>query len=146
MKTLKISNGDLFLDSNTGTFQYVEGVNKASQDVARALLVEFDTFFNEGNELININGGKIQTLNEITVRGYLYDALNRLILQEDGNYSRDRLVSINTVNTKVIGLSTVVFYVDVLFASGVSQSIIQGIDLKATELYQVDPTRGVVAI
>jgi hypothetical protein len=145
MKTLKISNGDLVC-SESGAIQYVDGVNKSSQDVARSLLVQFDSFFNEGNELINISGTKIQNLDELSVRGYLYDALNRLILQEEGNSTSNRIVAINAVNTKVIGLSTVVFYVDVLFASGVSKSIIQGIDLKATELYQVDPTRGVIAI
>lgn len=146
LKTLKVSNGDLVIDGGTGGLLYVDNINKASQDVARAILIEYNSFFNEGNELINISGKKVQGLSELTVRSYLFDAIDRLILQEEGTNSTDRVVAVNTINTKIVGSSTVVFYIDVLFASGTRKSIVQGIDLKATELYQVDPTRGIIAI
>ena len=134
------------MDGGTGSLLYTDGINKASQDVARAILIEYDPFFNEGNELINISGKKIQTLTELAVRSYLFDAIDRLILQEEGTNSADRVIAVNTINTKIVGAATVVFYIDVLFASGTRKSIVQGIDLKATELYQVDPTRGIIAI
>jgi hypothetical protein len=146
LKTLQVSNGDLVIDGGTGGLLYAGGINKASQDVARAILIEYNSFFNEGNELINISGNKIQSLSELAVRSYLFDAIDRLILQEEGTNSTDRVVAVNTINTKIVGSSTVVFYIDVLFASGTRKSIVQGIDLKATELYQVDPTRGIIAI
>lgn len=146
MKTLQVSNGDLVVNSGTGSLEYIDGVNKSSQDTARAVLIEYNTFFNEGNELINISGGKIQSLSEVNVRNYLYDAIDRLIMQGEGSASDSKIIAINTINTKLIGASTVVFYIEVLFASGVSNSIVQGIDLKAAELYQVDPSRGIITI
>lgn len=146
MKTLQVSNGDLVVNNGTGSLEYIDGVNKSSQDTARAVLIEYNTFFNEGNELINISGGKIQSLSEVKVRNYLYDAIDRLILQGEGSASDSKIIAINTINTKLIGTSTVVFYIEVLFASGVSNSIVQGIDLKAAELYQVDPFRGIITI
>lgn len=145
MRTLKIANGDLVFDANTGVASYVEGYEKGVQDVARALLIEYDPFFYEGNELINIQGKKAISLNQSLVNQYLYAAINRLILKQQ-NFTDDKVLQINNITSKVVGLSSIVFYVDVLMASGTSAKIVRGLNLKTAELYQVDPTESLVVI
>jgi hypothetical protein len=135
MKTLYVSNGDLDIPRNTGSLQYIDGINKAAQDVARHLLCEFSEFFQEGNELLELqidpgSAGYMEGL----VTQLISECINRLIAKQRNLDDDQRIVKINQIKTRLVGLTTVVFMVEVLFQDGQVASVINSISVKETQL------------
>lgn len=135
MKTVQISNGDFNVTDGSGSLVYIDGIAKGSQDVGRAVLTEFSSFFQEGCELITMAAGSTPTfMTEGLVTQFLTEAVNRIIVKQQTSEGDDRILKVNQVKTRVVGLSTVVFMLEVLFASGDSSSIISKISLKPLAL------------
>lgn len=138
MKTLTIVDGDIFTDPATGSWVYVDNINKGAQDVARHLLCEFDAFFDEGNELITLTvDATAFGLSESIASQFIYAAMNRLIMKQRLSEDGERILKVNQLRTRVVGLSTIVFMVEVLFTSGDIQSVTDSIILKPVQLNQL---------
>lgn len=139
MKTLQVSNGDLFVNEAVGGLVYVEGLGKGNQDVARHLLCALNTYFNEGNELLNLmfdGGGQFS---DALASQYIYECINRLIVKQRTSGADQMVLKVNQVRTRVIGLSTLVFLVEVLFNDGTTVSVVDYLTQTPVELNQLLP-------
>lgn len=118
LKTIKIVDGRISLDRSTGKVNEVESVNKSAQDVARHVLTKYQPYFDEGSELIGIDGKA--NLQELTVQQYIYDAVNRLIFKQANNFdnNQDRVEDIQNLLTRRLNDGSLVFYLQVLHSSG----------------------------
>jgi len=115
MKTLAISNGRLVRDEN-GVLMTVEGAQKAAQDIPNALLLDYDVTFDRGSTLNSLNISS--DVAEMAVERSIYDAIFRAISKQVAASQRDRIVRIERILTQRVGMTTVVFYVEVLHTSG----------------------------
>ena len=115
MKTVKISNGLMSFDSN-GLLETIEGANKAAQDVARAILTEYNPYFDTGSNLGNTEMNS--DVSELAIERSVYDAVYRLISAQINASQDDRIVRVEQIKTATVDATTVVFYVQVLHESG----------------------------
>lgn len=138
MKTLMISNGDLDIDTNRGQPNTIDGINKGSQDVARHLLSEYDSTFQEGNELLTLqlNGTSFGYSNSLVVQ-FLSECINRLIVIQRKSNATERIIKINQIRTSMSGQSTLVFMVEVLFQNGQVSAVVDQLNIKPTKLDQL---------
>ena len=138
MKTFKIVDGSLYIDPGTGQPVMVESYAKGGQDVERHLLCAYDNTFQEGNELINILYGSATTaITEVLATTFLHEAVNRLIIKQSSSFDGERVISINQLTTRNIGLSALAFYMEVRFLSGNTSEVVNFINLKPTSLNQL---------
>ena len=137
MKTIKISNGDIEITPE-GTTGYVEGENKSSQDIARALLCTYSPYYSEGNQLLDLAiSGQPFGLSESLVTQYIAEAINRLISKQQAEGQDTRILSILDLRTRVVDLSTAVFYVECLCDNGQVAAVTNFISLEQTQLNQI---------
>lgn len=139
MTTLRVANGDLAINTY-GRCDYITDLEEASQNVGRAILINYDSFFDEGNELLNFVSGASSSvnLNELLVQQYLTESVNRLILkQRDIELGGGKIIQVNQIKTRMVGMTTLVFLVDVLFANGTTSSIIGQSELQPTQLNHI---------
>lgn len=117
-KTIKIVDGRISLNRDTGQVDAVESINKSAQDVARHVLTKYQPFFDEGSEIIDIDGKA--NLQELTVQQYIYDAVNRLIFKQSQNFSEDedRVEDVIQLLTRTLENGNLVFYLIVKHSSG----------------------------
>ena len=134
MKTLQISDGDLVPNKNTGVLSTVTSTAKAGQDVACAILTEFNSYLQQGNELLTSGIGQVSLLNEAVVSQYITEAINRLIAIQSVNGFDDRVTAIRQIKTQSVGLSTTVFFVEVEHSTGDNVSVVDYINRKPTSL------------
>lgn len=147
MKTIRIVNGDIFIDEGTGGLELLEGIEKGSQDVARHLLCELNTTFNEGNELLNLTfDGGAMSFSEALAQQFLYESMSRLILKQRNANSPDRITRVNQIKTRTVGLSTLVFLVEVLFSNGQTASVVDQFSARPVQLDQLLPASATVGI
>lgn len=136
--TLKISNGDLVIDSNSGQVATIEGYDKGSQDVARHLLTEYNAFFDEGNELIGLGlDASVIGLTEALAVQFLMSCLTRLVIKQQLANDEQRIVKVTNIKTRKVDLTTIVFLVDVLFEDGTTTQVIDVLNMAPTELNQL---------
>ena len=136
MTTVKVANGDLYINSY-GRPEYISDLEEASQNVGRAVLIEYDSYFDEGNELLTfVSGGSSSTnVNEMLSQQYLTECVNRLILkQRDVDIGGGNIVQVNQVKTRMVGMTTLVFLIDILFANGTTSSVVGQSQLMPTQL------------
>lgn len=115
MKTIKISNGMLSFSSD-GQLEIVEGANKAAQDIANAILTKYNTHFDTGSTLADIELNS--DMSELAIERSVYDAIYRLISVQVNASQDDRIVRVEQIKTATVDATTVVFYVQVLHESG----------------------------
>lgn len=138
MTTVRIVNGDLSVDNDRGVLETISGLEEASQSVARHILTEFTSFFDEGNELITLTfGGSPSGLTDILTNQYLTEAVNRLIIKQRLSEAEERIVKVQQVKTRLIGLSTLVFLVEVLFESNQSLTVVDQVSIRPVELFHL---------
>ena len=138
MKTLRIVDGYLYINPALGQPVYVSGPEKGGQDVARHLLCEFVVQFQEGNQLMNIIDGPYSTvLTDVLANTFLSEAINRLITIESSSIDGERITSIRRLLTRNIGISALVFYLEVRFMNGTTVPVTNFINLKPTQLNQL---------
>jgi len=135
MTTVRMVNGDLAVDNDRGTLETISGLEEASQSVARHILTEFNSFFDEGNELITYAlGASPKSFTDILVTQFLTEAVNRLIIKQRTSEQTERIVKVQQVKTRLIGLSTLVFLVEVLFESDQSLTIVDQVSIRPVQL------------
>jgi hypothetical protein len=145
-KTVQISNGDLNINSQ-GIVNTVNSINKAAQDVARHVLTDFSETFSEGSELNTLEDAN-NTFTESLIQQYLYEAVNRLIVKQDLNSdSDDNIVRVEDIKVRRVGLTTAVFYLEVLHESGEVVTLVDTVgQIKQTQLDHLFDVSGVVRI
>lgn len=116
MKTVKISNGLISLDSSNGLVEVVEGASKASQDIARAILTNYNSYFDTGSNLFRTDMNS--AVSEVAIERAVYDSIYRLISAQVNASQNDRIIKVQQIKTRRIDMTTVVFYVEVLHESG----------------------------
>lgn len=141
-KTIKISDGRIALNRATGQVDTVTSVNKSAQDVARHVLTRYQPFFDEGSEIIDIQGDV--NLAELTVQQYIYDAVNRLIFKQANNFesTEDRVEDVVQLLTRRLDNGNLVFYLIVQHSSGDVVELVEVLSqgLEETRLNQLlDP-------
>lgn len=142
MTTIKINNGDIFVDEDTGQLTLITELEEASQSIARHILSEYNSFFDEGNELITFSfGASFGVLTESLVDQYLTEAVNRLIIKQQEVDSDSRILKVNQIKTRLVGISTLVFLIEVLFETGDTVSVIDKVNIKPVGLdHLLDPS------
>lgn len=114
-KTIKISNGRLSWDSS-GMLETVEGANKGAQDIARSLLTDYSSYFDDGSTLNRLN--LVNGIAEVSVAQAIDDSIHRLIsLQANYSYD-DRILKIEKRLVQRVSADTIVFLVQALHSSG----------------------------
>ena len=138
MTTLRVSNGDLVPSDGTGILDTVTSLEEGAQNIARALLLEYNSFFDEGNELINFtNSNSTPFMTTPLVQQFLTEAINRLIIKQRDTEIEGKIYQVNQVKTRFVGMTTLVFLVEVLFASGQTVTIVDQAKIKPTKLDQI---------
>jgi len=136
---MRVANGDLEINSY-GRPDYITDLEEASQNVGRAVLIQYDSFFDEGNELLNfVSGGSSSSnFNELLIQQFLTESVNRLILkQRDVDIGGGKIIQVTQVKTRMVGMTTLVFLVEVLFANGTTSSIVGQSQVQPTQLNQI---------
>lgn len=135
MTTIRVSNGDFVPAEGTGVLETVSGMEEGSQNVARALLIEYNTFMDEGNELINFtNNGASTFMTDILVQQFVTEAVNRLIIKQKDSEIDGKIYQINQCKTRVVGLSTLVFLIETLFYNGDTVTVVDQMRIQPTKL------------
>ena len=135
MTTLKVSDGDLFIN-DYGRIEYITEMEEASQNVARAILTNYDSFFDEGNELLNFasGGSSAPFLNEMLIQQFLTESINRLIIKQRDIEISGKILQVNQIKTRIVGMTTLVFLVEVMFVDGTINNIVGQAKIKPTKL------------
>ena len=141
MTTVRIDDGDLAVDAN-GVVLTVTSLEEGSQSVARHILSEYDAFFDEGNELITFAfGASTLTLTDALVDQYLTEAVNRLIVIQENSGATDRIIKVNQIKTRLVGLTTLVFLIECLFESGEEITVVDQVNIRPVKLdHLIDPS------
>jgi hypothetical protein len=135
MTTVRIVNGDLSVDIDRGTIETIDGLEEASQSVARHILTEFTSFFDEGNELLTFSFGSApKNLSDILATQFITEAINRLIMKQRDVEAAERIVRVQQIKTQLVGLSTLVFLVEVLFESSQTLTVVDQVKLRPVQL------------
>lgn len=123
-RTLKKRDGDIVFEDSNGRPFYIEGIHKLSQDVADALMTEFDQERGYGSQLANIDTINSQSKSGplgLIGRGYIKTLVRESLerLQELQNSRLDQLTSFEAIESigtiRVVQLSRTgyLFHVDV---------------------------------
>ena len=132
-----ITDGDIDMSEATGQWNVVADVAKSAQDMARELLIEYNAYFSEGNELLDMAGSSDSYgLTESLVYQYLYECITRLISRQRSSNFDERILSIQNIRVEVVGSSTAIFMVEVLYTSGETVTVVEAISRKPTSLNQ----------
>jgi hypothetical protein len=137
--TLQVTNGDLFVNESIGNLVYIQGLGKGNQDVARHLLCALNTYFNEGDELVNLTFNGPGGFTEALATQYIYECINRLIVKQRTAGLDQMVLKVTQVRTRVIGLSTLVFLVEALFNDGSTIAVVDTLTQTPVELDQLLP-------
>lgn len=117
--TLRIVNGQLDLDTNTGLVNQVTGNRKCSQDLAECLLQDYDADINYGSFLTEVvtNSTAIPFAGDLFIRHYIAQAVELLKakqLEDSTSTSDERITDIAQLITQTNqDTNTVGFYLSV---------------------------------
>jgi hypothetical protein len=113
MKTIQISNGDIDVDPNTGQWNTVDDLAKDGQDVARALLCEYNGYWQEGNEFYEKGLGQVVTDPVGLISTFLSEAVNRLIIKVSTNPDEAKISAIRQLIVDKVNNTDFVFFLEV---------------------------------
>jgi hypothetical protein len=135
MTTLRISNGDMVPSNGTGIIETVTSTEEGAQNIARSLLLEYNSFYDEGNEFLNfISGSVTPFMTDALVQQFLTEAINRLIIKQRDTEIEGKILQVNQIKTRLVGWTTLVFLVEVLFANGQTVTIVDKAKIQPTKL------------
>ena len=146
MKTVMVSDGDINIDVNTGRAIFIEDLQKAGQDVAEAILTEFNSFFQEGNEFMTSGLGKTPGNAQSMASQWISEAINRVIVKQTVNNFDDKITGIRQLKTQIAGNSNLAFFVEVEHSSNKTVSIVDYMNMKPTSLKQVLDYSGLLKV
>ena len=135
MTTIKLSNGDLTINTY-GRNEYVTDEEEAAQNVARAILIEYNSFYDEGNELLNfVSGGSTSPMmNEMLIQQFITESINRLIIKQRDTEITRKLIQVNQIKTRIVGMTTLVFLAEVMLSNGTVTNIVGQSSIQPTKL------------
>jgi hypothetical protein len=135
MTTLRVSNGDLVPSIGTGILETVTDLEEGAQNVARALLLEYNSFYDEGNEFLNfISGSVTPFMTDSLVQQFITEAINRLIIKQRDIEIESKILQVNQIKTRMVGWTTLVFLVEVLIANGQTLTVVDQARIQPTKL------------
>jgi hypothetical protein len=98
-------------------------------------LIEYNSYHDEGDELMNFSSNNSTNyLTESIVQQFLTEAINRLIIKQRDTEIDGKLYQVNQIKTRLVGLTTLVFLVEVIFADGQSVTIVDQAKIQPTQL------------
>jgi hypothetical protein len=121
-KTLKKIDGDIYLPTSNGRPEYIEGIEKLSQDTADALLTEYDPDRQFGSELASLNdqpvkSGVLGVFNKAFLMQRARDAIDRLRalqnLRQDQLTSFEAIKEVGTIRVFQISQTGYILWIDV---------------------------------
>jgi len=128
--TLKVSNGDLYIDEVTGQPSLIDGVEKCSQDVAEVLMTDLLQKNRSGLTFRRSYGSELASLNTPTffsgnfgkplVGRKIQEAIQTLIEMQglDSNVTDDeRIDRIGRLAVEAIDASSYIYFVEVIVKS-----------------------------
>ncbi len=143
--TLKISNGDLFIDESFGAPTTLSGVEKLSQDIAESLLINFDPERRFGNTLNSSSSRQsiIGQISKIDARERIeaaIDRLRRLQSEDDQIEDDEQIVEIVSIDIDVLENGTEIRFLLVVATVSKKEVSASGtIPLQAVKLDHVTP-------
>jgi len=122
--------------STYGQPEYINDIEEASQNVARCVLIEYDSFFDEGNELLNFTSGgsSDSNLNQMLSQQFITESINRLIIKQRDTEISGKIIQVNQIKTRMVGMTTLIFLVEVMFANGTVNNIVGQAKIQPTKL------------
>ena len=85
--------------------------------------------------LLNFAAGSSPvTLTDALVSQFISEAINRLIVKQRNIDTSDRVLRVNQVKTRLVQLTTIVFFVEVLFESGEVASVVDQVKVRPVAL------------
>ena len=147
MTTIKVSNGD-FTTNSYGQNEYITDLGEAAQNVARSVLTEYDSYFDEGNELLQfVTGGSDPIVTEILTQQFITESINRLIIkQRDVDIGGGKIIEVNQVKTRMVGMTTLVFLAEVMFVNGAVKTIVGQSNIQPTKLDHILNTSSLITV
>lgn len=147
MTTLKVSNGDLVPSAGTGILETVTSLAEGAQNIARALLLEYNSFYDEGNELLNFtSGSSTPFMTDALVQQFLTEAVNRLIIKQRDTEVDSKIYQVNQIKTRFAGMTTLVFLVEALFANGQTVTIVDQAKIQPTKLDHIINSASIITV
>ena len=120
--TLRIVDGQIAIDPSTGIMETVTGNRKAAQDIGESLMQEYLADIDYGSYLKAIVTNQLQGADELLVRYYVADAIQKLQAkqQEDPNLTlAEQITGITQLLVKTDNnIDVTYFYVAVSTADG----------------------------
>lgn len=108
-KTIKMANGDFFVNESTGKLGYIDGPGKLAQDLIEEFLTEYDSQTNSGT--------RIRQMSNISlVRQEIAETVDRLRERQKKNKAispREQIDEITQLVVKTYDGTDVVFMVEV---------------------------------
>lgn len=142
--TLRIVNGQLDLDVNTGQLVTVEGDRKCAQDLAECLLQNYDADQNYGSYLTEVvtNSSAIPLAGDLFIRHYIAQAVELLKskqLEDQTSTPEERITDITQLFTQTDqDTQTVGFYLSVATEAGEADTAVVNIPARPTQLEQLN--------
>lgn len=132
MKTVRISDGDLVLVAKNGQLDLAEGLEKDGQDVANAILLTFDSTYQEGNDFY-INGiGQVLDDPETAISSFISDAIKRVIFKRN-LHGGGGVESIRQIQIESLNKTDFAFFVEVDSSNG-TVGVVETLNRKPTKL------------
>ena len=147
MTTIKVSDGD-FTINTYGRNDYISGTEEAAQNVARAILIEYNSFFDEGNEFLTYASGSSSVVfaNEMLVQQFLTESINRLIIKQRDAQIVGKIIQVNQIKTRMVGLTTLIFLAEVMFADGTVTSVVGQSAIQPTKLDHIINSSSLITV
>lgn len=147
MTTIKVSDGD-FTINTYGRNDYISGVGEAAQNVARSILIEYNSFFDEGNEFLNYasGGSSVVYANEMLVQQFLTESINRLIIKQRDAQNDGKIIQVNQIKTRMVGMTTLIFLAEVMFLDGTVTSVVGQSSIQPTKLDHIINSSSLITV
>ena len=119
-KTIRIADGDIYIDSN-GQSSLVDSVNKSGQDIAAALLIDYDANTSFGSELATFVQSPYNFISDGIVQQLILEAVQRLQAkqqQDSASTSDERIARIKDLRIDRSDNGDVFFYLELETETG----------------------------
>jgi len=130
-RTILKENGDIYIDPSSGRTQLITGIRKLSQDVADALLVEYNSERDFGQELTKVlssNSGAsfLNVIHSAYIKSRVEEAISRLKAMQQSRPDQlndyEAIDKINDLRVYSLNNTDYVFVVDVSPKAGPDQN------------------------
>jgi hypothetical protein len=143
-QTFRVDDGDLYVSDATGKAEIIEGRKKSAQDLARILLLEFNSIDNDGSEIINYTpgGSDAKFFSDSAVTQFIQTTVARLQVkqrQDPHATSQERILKILDLRTRTLEDGTYIFYLACQTEAGETVEEIINTDTRPVQLNHILP-------